>query len=72
MLERFIEGCKEAIPPEQRRDIFSVMKHGVQFTQEEVTNITDILRAKFQDGDSIYVVVREIVQNLAFTVLMFE
>ena len=72
MLERFIEGCREAIPPERRRDIFSVMKHGVQFTQEEVANITDMLRAKFQDGDSIYVVVREIVQNLAFTVLMFE
>ena len=71
-LERFVEGCKEAIPPEKQRDIFSNNKHGAQFSADESTEITDLLRAKFQGGDSIYIVVREIVQNLAFTVLMFE
>ena len=29
VLERFVENCKEAIPVEKRRDIFSIKKHGV-------------------------------------------
>ena len=41
----------------------------MQFTPEEITEITDLMREKFQGGDSIMIVVKEIVQNLAFTVL---
>ena len=35
-LERFVEGCKEVIPSEKQRDIFSPKKHGAQFTPEEI------------------------------------
>lgn len=43
----------------------------MQFTPEEANEIVDLLRGKFQGGDSIDIIVREIVQNLAFSVLMF-
>ena len=72
ILEQFIDGCREAIPHLKQRDIFKIKKQGVQFTPEEVTEITDLLRTQFNGVDSIYTIVREIVQNLAFTVLMFE
>ena len=72
ILERFVDECKEGIPRQNHFDIFSVKKHGAQFTPEQVTEISDLLRAKFAGGDSIYIIVREIVQNLAFTVLLFE
>lgn len=35
ILDRFIAECKEAIPPEKHRDIFSAKKRGVQVTPEE-------------------------------------
>ena len=47
-------------------------KQGTQWTADETAEITDLLRAQFQSADSIYHVIKEIIQNLAFTVLLFE
>ena len=47
ILERFTEGCKEGIPVQQQRDIFSAKKKGVLYTPDEVTQLTDLLRTKF-------------------------
>ena len=60
IMDRFLSDCKEAIPYEKQRDIFSVRKHGIQMTPEEQTEIVDLFKQKFAQG-GIYQIVYELV-----------
>ena len=71
-MDRFIADCKEAIPFEKHRDIFSTRKRGIQITPEEQGELVELFKQKFSGGGTICQIVHEIIQNLAFTVLLFE
>ena len=47
VLERFVENCKQTIPVERHRDIFTAKKHGAQFTPEEFGELSELLRSHF-------------------------
>ena len=47
VLERFVENCKETIPIENHRDIFTAKKHGAAFTQDEFAELSELLRSQF-------------------------
>ena len=47
VLERFVENCKETIPIEKHRDIFTAKKHGAAFTQDEFAELSELLRSHF-------------------------
>ena len=70
-MDRFLSECKEAIPQAKQKDIFSVRKHGIHTSPEEHAEIAELFRQKLAKG-STYPIVHELVQNLAFTVFLFE
>ena len=72
VLDRFVDECRKALPVDKHRNIFSEVKHGGLMEQEDVNETMEILRVHFQDGDNIYLVVLDIIQTLAFTVLLFD